>query len=126
MKIAKLKPGTILVWKKHSMLKRIWHTMIGKELIYNRFTIIPEETELYFRQIGKNVHIYEPIRKYSKSEENKLAVLMGDKITYEDWLEVTDIINLVRPNTFCGHIALNECRYYKKVNIDEKSDKYLY
>ena len=71
--------------------------------------------------------IYEPIRKYSKVESNKLNILCKDSgYNNEDWVDTANIINLVRPNTFAGPTTLNTCRYYKKVELYEKLDEYIY
>lgn len=125
-----IEAGSVISWKKHSLLKEIWAWIRRKELPYNRFTIIPNRTELILiNDTGAtfNAAIYEPIRKYSRSESNKLSVLCKDcNYNNEDWVDTANIINLVRPNTFAGPTTLNTCRYYKKVELHEKLDEYIY
>ena len=125
-----IEAGSVIAWKKYSLLKEIWAWIRRKELPYNRFTIIPNRTELILiNDTGAtfNAAIYEPIRKYSRSESNKLSVLCKDcNYNNEDWVDTANIINLVRPNTFTGLTTLNACRYYKKVELHEKLDEYIY
>lgn len=123
--------GSVIAWKKYSLLKEVWAWLRRKELPHNRFTIIPSRTELILiNNAGKadfNAAIYEPIRKYSKVESSKLSILCKDSgYNNEDWVDTANIINLVRPNTFAGSTTLNTCRYYKKVALHEKLDEYIY
>lgn len=125
-----IEAGSVISWKKYSLLKEIWAWLRRKELPHNRFTIIPNRTELILiNDTGAtfNAVIYEPIRKYSRLESNKLSVLCKDcNYNNEDWVDTANIINLVRPNTFAGPTTLNTCRYYKKVELHEKLDEYIY
>lgn len=122
--------GSVIAWKKYSLLKEVWAWIRRKELPYNKFTIIPSRTELILiNDMGCNFNasIYEPIRKYSKVESNKLNILCKDNgYDSEDWVDTSNIINLVRPNTFSGTTTLNTCRYYKEVKLYEKLDEYIY
>lgn len=125
-----IEAGSVIAWKKYSLLKEVWAWLRRKELPYNRFTIIPGRTGLILINdtgINFNAAIYEPIRKYSKVESNKLNILCKDSgYNNEDWVDTANIINLVRPNTFAGPTTLNTCRYYKKVELYEKLDEYIY
>ena len=120
-----LEPGSIIVWKDYSLLKKIWYNFLKRDLPYNKFTLITQKTELLSvnGNFDSNTAIYEPIRKYSKLESNKLAVITGS-LRY--WLDIADIINVIRPNTISGSITLDECKYYRKISFNEKSTKYIY
>ena len=74
-----LEPGSIIVWKDYSLLKKIWYNFLKRDLPYNKFTLITQKTELLSvnGNFDSNTAIYEPIRKYSKLESNKLAVITG-------------------------------------------------
>lgn len=41
-----LEPGSIVVWKDYSLLKKIWYNISRKNLPYNKFTLITQKTEL--------------------------------------------------------------------------------
>ena len=123
-----LEPGSIIVWKDYSLLKKIWYNFLKRDLPYNKFTLITQKTELLSvnGNFDSNTAIYEPIRKYSKLEANKLAIIANDLHYSKSWLDIADVINVIRPNTISGPITLNECKYYKRVKLNEKSTKYIY
>lgn len=123
-----LEPGSIIVWKDYSLLKKIWYNFLKRDLPYNKFTLITQKTELLSvnSNFDSNTAIYEPIRKYSKLESNKLAVITGSLRYSNNWLDIADIINVIRPNTISGSITLDECKYYRKISFNEKSTKYIY
>lgn len=123
-----LEPGSIIVWKDYSLLKKIWYNISRKNLPYNKFTLITQKTELLSinGNFDNDTAIYEPIRKYSKLEANKLAVITGSLRYSNNWLDIADIINAIRPNTISGSITLDKCKYYRKISFNEKSTKYIY
>lgn len=41
-----LEPGSIIVWKDYSLLKKIWYNFLKRDLPYNKFTLITQKTEL--------------------------------------------------------------------------------
>ena len=123
-----LEPGSIIVWKDYNFLKKAWYGLWNKHLPYNRFTLITQKTELLSinGNFDNETAIYEPIRKYSKLEANKLAVITGSLRYSNNWLDIADIINVIRPNTISSSITLDECKYYRRLNFNEKSTKYIY
>lgn len=126
-----LDAGSVIAWKEYSPIKKFWYNLRRRELPYNKFTIVPSKTELIIVDGGLgfllNATVYEPIRKYSRAESGKLDLLCGDaKYNNEDWVEIANIINLVRPNTFSGPTTLDTSKYYKKVKYHEKLGEYIY
>ena len=121
-----LEAGSIIAWKKYPYIKKIWSKIRGKELPYNMFTMITSRTELLTSDKMKDILVYEPIRKYSKQEQSKISALSRDRMYSSDWKDITSIINIVRPNTFVGPISIDACRYYKKIEWNEKLDEYIY
>lgn len=123
-----LEPGSIIVWKDYNFLKKAWYGLWNKHLPYNRFTLITQKTELLSinGNFDNETAIYEPICKYSKLEANKLAIIANDLHYSSNWLDIADVINVIRPNTISGPITLNECRYYKRVKFNERSTQYIY
>lgn len=121
-----LEAGTIIAWKKYPYIKKLWSKIRGKQLPFNMFTIVPNRTELLTSDDMKDIEIYEPIRRYNKQEQSKISILAKDTLYSSDWVDVASLINIVRPNTLLGSITLATCKYYKKVEWNEKLDEYIY
>lgn len=121
-----LEAGTIIAWKKYPYIKKLWSKVGGKQLPFNMFTVVPNRTELLTSDDMKDIEIYEPIRRYNKQEQSKISILTKDTLYSSDWVDISSLINLVRPNTLSGPITLATCRYYKKVEWNEKLDEYIY
>lgn len=121
-----LEAGTIIAWKKYPYIKKLWSKVRGRQLPFNMFTIVPNRTELLTSDDMKDIEIYEPIRRYNKQEQSKISALAKDTLYSSDWVDISSLINLVRPNTLSGPITLATCRYYKKVEWNEKLDEYIY
>lgn len=121
-----LEAGTIIAWKKYPYIKKLWSKVRGRQLPFNMFTIVPNRTELLTSDDMKDIEIYEPIRRYNKQEQSKISILAKDTLYSSDWVDISSLINLVRPNTLSGSITLATCRYYKKVEWNEKLDEYIY
>ncbi len=121
-----LEAGTIIAWKKYPYIKKLWSKVRGRQLPFNMFTIVPNRTELLTSDDMRDIEIYEPIRKYNKQEQSKISILAKDTLYSSDWVDVASLINIVRPNTLLGSITLATCKYYKKVEWNEKLDEYIY
>lgn len=121
-----LEAGTIIAWKKYPYIKKLWSKVRGKQLPFNMFTIVPSRIELLTSDDMKDIEIYEPIRKYNKQEQSKISTLAKDTLYSSDWVDIASLINIVRPNTLLGSITLATCKYYKKVEWNEKLDEYIY
>lgn len=121
-----LEAGTIIAWKKYPYIKKLWSKIRGKQLPFNMFTIVPSRIELLTSDDMRDIEIYEPIRKYNKQEQSKISILAKDTLYSSDWVDVASLINIVRPNTLLGSITLATCKYYKKVEWNEKLDEYIY
>lgn len=120
-----VRPGTILCWKEYNIFTRLWNKLKKKDLPYNKFEIIPTSIELL--TIDKyNFVVYAPIRKYSKQEIHKLQSVYDNCVNDRNWEDIKAIINIVRPNTFNDYSTLEECKYYKKIDLNEESSEYIY
>lgn len=118
-------PGTILCWKEYNIFTRLWNKLIKRDLPYNKFNVISANTELL--TLDKYNYIaYTPIRRYNKQEIHKLQSIYDSYTTDCDWETVRTVINLVRPNTFDSSSALEECKYYKKIDLNEEPGEYIY
>lgn len=125
MRSIMLNAGSILLWKDYSIIRRLWSKLTRKELKYNRYTIIGQKTELLTSDNLSNMAIYEPIKKYSKLESNKLNILTYGFVYSKDWREVVAIVNMIRSNTLQEGNTIDTNKYYKRVSYAE-SDEYLY
>lgn len=120
-----VRPGTILCWKEYNIFTKLWNKLKKRDLPYNKFEIIPTSIELL--TIDRyNFVAYAPIRKYSKQEIHKLQSVYNNRIPNSYWEDVKTIINIVRPNTFSDSSTLEECKYYKKIDLNEESSEYIY
>ena len=120
-----VRPGTILCWKEYNIFTKLWNKLKKRDLTYNKFEIIPTSIELL--TIDRyNFVAYAPIRKYSKQEIHKLQSVYNNCIPNSYWEDVKTIINIVRPNTFSDSSTLEECKYYKKIDLNEESSEYIY
>lgn len=120
-----VRPGTILCWKEYNIFTKLWNKLKKRDLPYNKFEIIPTSIELL--TIDKyNFVAYAPIRKYSKQEIHKLQSVYVNCVNDRNWEDIKAIINIVRPNTFNDSSTLEECKYYKKIDLNEESSEYIY
>lgn len=128
MKVLLLDPGTVIVWKKYSLFKRLFSKLFKKELKYNRYTVIQDRTELFTLGTFKDMKVLEPIKKYSKQEAKRLKIWSG-LFSLMDWSELYWVINLIRPNTITNNSTdengLLTSNYYRLVK-NEKLDEYIY
>lgn len=120
-----VRPGAILCWKEYNIFTKLWNKLKKRDLPYNKFEIIPTSIELL--TIDKyNFVAYAPIRKYSKQEIHKLQSVYDNCVNDRNWEDIKAIINIVRPNTFNDYSTLEECKYYKKIDLNEESSEYIY
>lgn len=114
MRITKLKPGMLLLEKEYNPIKKLVYSILRKDLPYNRLTIT----------LGNMIHdnkgvFYTPKKEYSKTEINKLGILLEDAS-----LSTVDIINTIRPKTITNvtKFKINDIttnKYYKLVDNEE-------
>lgn len=121
-----LDTGSVILWKNYNPIRRLWSKITKKNLPFNRFTIVNQKTELLTTDKIENVVVYEPVKKYNKSESNKLLTITFGLGYSKDWDEVVTIINIIRPNTLNTISSIDKCKYYKKVDWNEKLDEYIY
>lgn len=121
-----LEPGSIICWKQYNILKRLGNFLLGRKVINNRFLLITRRTELLTIGSFLNIEVYEPIRKYNRYEVAKLQTIYEGYEHIHNWVEATGTINIVRPNTFPNMTTIEDSKYYKKVNLNEKLDEYIY
>lgn len=126
MRSLMLDAGSIILWKEYNPIRKLWNKVRRKTLPFNRFTIVGQKTELLTTDKLENVVVYEPIRKYNKLESNKLMTITFGLGSSKEWDEVVTIINIVRPNTLLVTSSIDKCKYYKRVEWNEKLDEYIY
>lgn len=126
LKTISLEPGAIVVWKEYSLLKRLWYKIRHKQLPWNKFYTITKPTTLLSFKTTPISNVYEPNKKYSQKEAKRFHIFTSGGVYTRNWITVADAINMVRSSTVdktkCN---LDNCRYYKKVNLDERTTKHI-
>lgn len=104
MKTITFKPGTIILWKEYSKIRKWFNKLLGKKLDYNRGIIIKTEVILYYSITQDSswgeecALILEPIVDYTKQEAKKLQnTKVYDSNTMLDTLKI--IVNTIRPGS---------------------------
>lgn len=104
MKTITFKPGTIILWKEYSKIRKWFNKLLGKKLDYNRGIIIKTEVILYYPITQDSpwgeecTLILEPIVDYTKQEAKKLQnTKVYDSNTMLDTLKI--IVNTIRPGS---------------------------
>lgn len=139
-----LNPGSILLQKDYSWVKKFWYKLRNKELPYNYFTLFGRETAFLHIEEIKNKNnsiILTPKKAYSKKElKNLTSLIIHSTNNEDDWIssfsastkDLFIIINAIRPGTFSNEetdlAALLNSRYYNtKVFPDEcKFNEYTF
>ncbi len=124
-KVVALKPGTILCWKDYNMFKTAWSKLTGKHLDYNRFVILIEPTD-FITSSEYNSNAYEPVRVYNQKEIAKLVKLVKANKDNTTFADIKVIVNAIRPKTFDAVLTLDDCKYYKKLDLNANAIEYLY
>lgn len=108
-----LKAGSIIAFKKHSLLKRIQSWFKREELPYNRYLIMAFGWREY--PLEKDKIIFEPVKRYNSKESTELFVQCYFMSVFSSVEELKDVINSVRPNTIVGDSTLENSKFYKKI-----------
>lgn len=124
-KIITLKPGTILCWKDYNVFKRAWCKITGKQLYYNRYAILTEPID-FITLKHYDSYAYEPVRRYNQKEINKLVELVKANKGAYSFADIKVMIDAIRPNTFKNVAVMDECKYYKKLDLDANAAEFLY
>lgn len=125
-----IKPGTLLIYKNHCLMKELFYKLFKKEVPFNRIEIIPEECTISQFEDADNVLILNPKRLYSKAEIKTLKNYFENNcIDSKKVSTVIKAINTVRPDTFPENASIDDIinsTYYKKVNAEKNSTKICY
>lgn len=115
MKILTIKPGTIITYKKYPWYRNLFAKLFHKELKNNVCDIFVEQISIptIYLEFDEDVKLYEPVKPYSKEEKNKLQLL------YNDYYFAEEIVNLIRENTIDDITDIDNCKWYKRINLNE-------
>lgn len=122
-----LDAGTIVAWKEYNPVSKLWSKIRQSRLPYNKFLLIDKKSQwLTSARVPKDVHIFEPIKKYSSTEKSVLLTISKDYEYKKDWDLVVTLVNIVRPNTLskCENIENN--RYYNEIDYSKRLVEYIY
>lgn len=122
-----IKPGSIWLFKSHSIWKSFWYFLRRKELPYNSWIMIDDDTQVLTKNVKNAVDfiIAEPKKNYSKKEIAKLQQFNLSKEDYTD-KDLFVIINVIRPNTLNPNGKLDQLLCSKFYNIRYMSDEKEY
>lgn len=116
-------PGSLLVTKNYSLLKRFWYWLLRKRRPYNFLYILPTKADLTlskFDLLFNDYFLFIPKKQYNKKEQKQLEILARSCKTTEDYFAV---INIIRPNTVDDNKDLDQLKdnpYYTKYWLDEE------
>lgn len=127
-KYIELPIGTVVLWKKYSLLRVLFSKLFRKELSYNRIEIVTDPENFCF--CTEDVKLYTPVREYNKRETSRLTSLL--KGTKTNWYSLLSVINKIRRKTFenipdkisVSYIQSNN--YYREINADKEGKEYIY
>lgn len=113
--------GSILMFKRYNIFKRLWYKLRKKHLPYNEFIIwdIPSKASIFaVGVIDTDFKAYSPIKPYSHKEIFKLLdILYIRQEDCETEQDVINIINSIRKNTITNNSLelLDSNPYYYKL-----------
>lgn len=116
MKMLTIKPGTIITYKEYPWYRKLFAKLFHKELKNNVCDIFAEQISIPTRylELDEDIELYEPVKPYSKEEKNKLQFLSKDY-----YFSVEEIVNLIREDTIDDIADIDNCKWYKKINLNE-------
>lgn len=116
-------PGSLLVTKNYSLIKRFWYWIRRKRRPYNFLYILPTKADITISKLDlllNDYFLFIPKKPYNKKEQRQLEILAGSCKTTEDYFAV---INIIRPNTVDDNKDLDQLKdnlYYTKYWLDEE------
>lgn len=113
--------GSILMFKRYNIFKRLWYKLRKKHLPYNDFIIwdITSKTSIFtVGVIDTDFKVYSPIKPYSHKEIFKLLdILYVRQEDCETEQDIINIVNSIRKNTITNNSLelLDSNPYYYKL-----------
>lgn len=122
MKTITFKPGTIILWKEYSKIRKWFNKLLGKKLDYNRGIIIKTDVILYYPITQDSpwgeeyALVLEPIVDYTKQEAKKLqSTKVYDSNTMLDTLKI--IVNTIRPGSVDASSTFDDLLLNKEYKV---------
>lgn len=138
IKFKTLKPGSMLIYKRHNYLKRLWYKLLKKELPYNEVVLFLKEIDLMDTFTSNSPTLLAELKKpYSKIDITKLELAADSQLLRLDneefysirfeganQTDLMNILNKVRPNTLSNNTIteLINSKYYNVKRIAEETD----
>ena len=137
IKFKTLRPGSMLIYKQHSIFKKLWYRLRKKELPYNKVVLFLKDIDVMDTFSSRSPTLLAELKKpYNKADIAKLETAVDKhllRLNDEEYYSIsfdsnkTDLIkilNEVRPNTL-GKDAITDLinsRYYNVKRITEETD----
>lgn len=85
-----LKPGSILIYKKHNLIKQLWYKLLKKDLKYNKAVLFTDYVTIFdcFSPDSPTL-LLAPKKSFSDEECKKLANLVEEYTAEEDVYTIT-------------------------------------
>lgn len=143
VKYITLNPGSLLLQKDYTWIKKAWYKLRNKELPYNYFTLFGDECAVIdiYGKHSKTL-VVEPKKAYSKKEIKALDTLIKTNTDFDwaDWFssfegktrDLFTIINAIRPGTFSDNEtnleALLNSKFYnvKRLSDEQNWSEYIF
>jgi len=128
-----LQPGSIIIWKEHSQLTKLWYRLQNKPLPFNMCKLVYRNIELisddhgFDTMFNSECMVYEPKKRYSNQEKYQLNAVRFKRLEDSNLrkefesnsLTCLRMLNEVRPNTFDMYTVTfdntGDNKYYKRV-----------
>lgn len=139
MKTVIIRPGSIMIWKEHNIIKTLWYKFKKKSLPFNKFLLnvnksihivaVDKEERL---TDNKRYVIIEPRKLYSRAEQELLAEEVKNYEMFglgiDSVLDIQALSNWVRPSTMTDDpfdITLEDVinnKYYRVIYDSTEKD----
>lgn len=137
IKFKTLHPGSMLIYKRHNIFKKLWYRLRKKELPYNKVVLFLKDIDIMDTFSSQSPTLLAELKKpYSKTDIAKLEIAVDKhllRLNDEEYYSIcfdsnkedlVKILNEIRPNTL-GKDAITDLinsRYYNVKRIAEETD----
>ena len=137
IKFKTLRPGSMLIYKRHNLFKKLWYRLRKKELPYNKGCLFLREIDIMDTFSSQSPTLVAELKKpYSKADISKLKIAVDKhllRLNDEEYYslcfdsnkaDLAKILNEIRPNTLGKNVItdLINSKYYNVKRIAEETN----